>query len=192
MTPPLFGSMATTEPAGRSWSGGSRLSAALQLGRAGWASAVSAEAWASMSRVSTRLSPATGWRLAQDPHRVVWPRRPRSSRCPACPAARPRRPLPPRSCRSRCRVGTAWPPCWVGRDAALLGLDLDVGDAPDVAEHVGGQRPVRVRAHRLALDRHRRVLVGPLREVEVDVVGDVDGDRDGLELVVRACRPGGA
>ena len=67
---------------------------------------------------------------------------------------------------------------------ALLGVDLVLVDASDVAEHVGGEDAVVVARAPTGARPHRGVLVGPLGEVEVEVVGDVDGDRDRLQRVV--------
>ena len=76
-----------------------------------------------------------------------------------------------------------------GVGARLGGVELLLGDAPDVAEDVAGDRDAvgvldLVVADGLALDAHVRELVGVLRQVHHEVLADVGGHRHRLEVVV--------
>ena len=64
------------------------------------------------------------------------------------------------------------------------GGELGLGDPSHVPDQVGGEGAVRVGPHRLALDVDGREVLGPLGQVDVEGLGNVDGDGHGLELAV--------
>jgi hypothetical protein len=62
-------------------------------------------------------------------------------------------------------------------------LDLFGRHGPDVAEQLGGDRPVRIGAQVRLLDRHPGELLNPLLHIRDDVVVNTLGQRDGLQWV---------